>query len=67
MFSVGLSLSICNVVVGPALVVLIMIARRPSAITIRKLLKSKGLLRTGPGNYTAHLGPHSKLAGRETA
>lgn len=38
----------------------------PLAITIRKLgRKKKGLLPTGPGNYTAHLGPHSKVTGRE--
>lgn len=39
MFCVGLSLSISNFVFGPALVVLIMIARYPLAKTIRKLEK----------------------------
>lgn len=38
LFHTGLSLSITSVVVGPALVVLIMIIRHPSAIFIRKLL-----------------------------
>ena len=37
LFCDDLSLSISNVVVGPALVVLIMIARRPLARTIKKL------------------------------
>ena len=52
--------------VGPALVFLIIIARCLSAITIRKLWKSQGLLLTGPGNYTVHLGLHSKVVGRES-
>ena len=45
--------------------VLIMIARHPSAITIMKVWKKKkkDLLLTGPGNYKAHLGPHSKVSG----
>lgn len=59
MFCAGLSLPIItNVTVGPALVVL-RIVRCPSATTIRKLGKNKGLLLTRPGNYTIHLGPHS--------
>ena len=63
-----LCLSITNVVAGAALVVLIMIARHPSAITIRKLWKKKkGLLLTGRGNYMTHLGPHSKVASRKKA
>lgn len=37
----------------------------PSAITIMKLRKTKGLLRIRPINYTTHLGPHSKVIGRE--
>lgn len=41
---------------GPALVVLIMIARRPSAVTIRGLGKDSGSLLTGPENHNAHLG-----------
>ena len=52
-----LSLSITNVVAGPVLVVLIMIARCPSAITIRELWKNKCVLLTEPGNSTAYLGP----------
>ena len=32
---------------------------------MRKLSKNKGLLFTGPENYTAHRGPHSKDAGGE--
>ena len=44
--------------VGPTLVVLIMIARHLSAITMRMLL-----LLTGCGNYKAHLGPHSEIKG----
>lgn len=47
-----------SVMTGLTLVVLIMIARHPSATTIRKLWKNKGLFHIGPGNYTAHLGPH---------
>ena len=39
-----MSVLLSNIVVGPGLVVLIMIARHPSAITIRKLWKNKGLL-----------------------
>ena len=61
----GLSLSITSVVAGPALAVLTTIARCLSAITIRKLCKNKVLLFTGPGNCTAHLGPHCKVMGRE--
>lgn len=38
---------------GLALVILIMVATHPQAITIRKLKKTKGLLTTGPGNYMA--------------
>ena len=52
MFCADLSLSITNVVV------LIMIARCPSSITIRKLRKIKSLLFIRPANYAAHLGPH---------
>lgn len=48
------------VVAGPALVVIIMIARHPSAITTRKLGKDTGLLLTRPTRYTAHLGPYSR-------
>ena len=59
----GLSLSITNVVAGPALVTLIMIARGPSTITIRKFLGKKGLLLKGHGNYKAYLGPKSKAMG----
>lgn len=50
----------------PALVLLIMIARCPSAITIRKLRTNKGLLLGGPGNYKAHLRLHLKVTGRES-
>ena len=31
-----------------------------------KTLKNKGFLLTGRGNYTAHLGPHREVAGRES-
>ena len=61
----GLSLSITSGVAGPALVVLIVIARCLFTITTRKLWKSKGLLFTVPGNYTAHLGLHHKVTGRK--
>ena len=44
LFCAGLSLSIINIVAGPALVVHIMIARRLSAITIRKRGKNKAFL-----------------------
>ena len=59
----GLSLSITNVVAGPALLILVMIARCPSTITIRKL--NKGLLLARPRNYPAHLRPQSKVMSRE--
>lgn len=48
MFWASLRLLITNVVARPALVVLIMIARYLS----------------GPGNYIAHLEPHSEVMGR---
>lgn len=51
----NLSLSIISVVTGPALLLLIMIARRPLAITVRKLGKDTGSLLTRPGNYRARL------------
>ena len=41
LFCAGLSLSIISIMAGPALVVHKMIARRPSAITIRNLEKIK--------------------------
>lgn len=50
-----------------ALVILIMIARPPSAIIIRELCKNKDLFLTGPGNYIAHLGPHSEVVGKDCA
>lgn len=31
----------------------------------QRTLKNKGLLYTGPGDYSAHLGPHSQAARRE--
>ena len=65
MFCVNLSISITDVVVGPVLVVLILIARCPSAEIVRKLEKNKSLLFTGSGNYTVHLGPHSEAVDRE--
>lgn len=61
----GLSLSVNSPVALPALVVLIMTARHPSATTIQKL-KNKGLLHAGLANYTAHLGPHREVMGRES-
>ena len=60
LFYASLSLSISNIVVGLALDVLIMMVKSPSAITIRKLWKNEGFLLTRPGNYTIHLGTHSK-------
>lgn len=62
MFCAGLSLSITSAVVGPKLVVLIMTARCLSAERNRG---NGGLLLIRPGNDTAHLGPHSQVAGRE--
>ena len=53
LFCACLRLSITSVMDGRALVVLIMTARYPSATAIRKLGENKGLLPTGPGNYTA--------------
>ena len=67
LFCAGLSLSITTAVAGLALVVPVRIARHPSAITIRKLWENKGLLLTGPGRYTAHLGPHSKVVDKESS
>lgn len=61
LFSTDLSLSVACVVAGPALVVIVMIARHPSAITIRKLWKVTILLCTRPGYHRARLGPHSKV------
>ena len=61
MFCAGISLLIISIMARPALVVLIMTARQPSAIPIRKLWKNKGLLLTGLGSYTAHLRPHSEV------
>lgn len=43
----------------------IIIARSPSAISIRKLGKSKGLLLTVPENDTVQLGLCSKAVSRE--
>ena len=42
--------SVLWIVAGAVLVFFIIIARSPSAISIRKLGKSKGLLRSGPEN-----------------
>ena len=56
-------LSTNNAVAGLALVLLMMIARHPSAISFRKL-RGKSFI-TGPGNYTAYLGSHSEVMGRE--
>ena len=63
MFCAGLNLSITSIVAGPALMVLIMIARHLSAITVRKLLKNEGILLTRPGITLAHLGPHKRSQG----
>lgn len=65
-FFASLSLSITSARVGLALVVLFMIVRCPSEIPIRRLWKNIGVLLTGPVNYTAHMGPHSEVTGRET-
>lgn len=64
-FHIGLNLLISSAVAGPTLVVLFMIARCPSAITIRKHWKDTGLLLIRPGNYTAHLGPYREVTCRE--
>lgn len=64
MFCASLSLLTTNVTVGPLWLVLIMISGYPSAITIRELWKNKGLFLIGPGIYTAHMGPQSKVMGR---
>ena len=49
-----------------ALVILIIIARPTSAITIRKHWENKGLLLTGPGNYTVQWGRRARSwGGRE--
>lgn len=63
-FCACLSLLITHVGAGLTLVVL-MIARHPSAPTISTLGKNKGLLLTRPGNYTAHLGSFNKVRGRK--
>lgn len=66
MFCAGLGLSITSVVTRPALVVLI-IARYLSAITIRKLEGKKGLLLLTKSQKTpAHQEPHSKVTGEES-
>ena len=49
---------------GLTLVVLV-IARHSSAVSIRKLWKNKSLWLKGPGNYTAHPGLHSEVVGKE--
>lgn len=55
-FYAALSLSVTNAAAGPALVVSTVIARHPSATTIRKVWKDMDLLLTGSGNHTAYLG-----------
>lgn len=55
-----------KVVVGPALVILIQIARHLSATNHQETLeKNRGLLLTRSGTYTAHLGPHGEVVVRE--
>lgn len=56
MLCAGFSLFITSAVVGLTLVVLIVTARHPSAIT-QETLKNEGVLFTRPGNYTTQLGP----------
>lgn len=45
---------------GPALVVLIMVARCTSATTIRERWKNKDLLLTDSGKYNSYLRPHGR-------
>lgn len=49
---------------GQTLVVLIVIARRPSAITIRNIEEKKFL--TGPRRYSAHQWRHGEVEDRES-
>lgn len=62
-FCAGLGLSITNVVVGLALVVLYD-CKVPFSNSHLETGKSKGLLLIRPRNYTAHVGPHSNTEGR---
>ena len=57
----GIVSTVASVGAAPAPVVLITVARHPLVITIRELQKDTALLFTRPRNYTAHLGPHSKV------
>lgn len=59
------TVSINRVVAGAVLVFLTIIARSSSAVSVRKLGKSKGFLLTGPENDTVHLGLCSKAVSRE--
>ena len=54
-----------NCVVAGAVLVFLIIARSLSAISTRKLGKSKGFLLTGPENDTVHLGLCIKAVSRE--
>ena len=46
--------------------ILNMIIRHPSKITIRRLGQIRSSSPTSPKNYMAHLGPHSEVTGRKT-
>lgn len=48
-----------------ALVMLIMIARHTSAVTIMELRKIQGLLLTNPGGYVAYPGPQKEVMRRD--
>lgn len=50
---------------GPSLVGSYYECGMHTAIAVRKLWKSQGLLLIETGNYTAYLGPHSEVAGAE--
>ena len=54
-----------NVVARPVFVVLIVIVRHTSAITIRETWEKNVSLHIGPGGHTACLGPHSEVTRRE--
>ena len=62
---VGHSLSIPSVVARPALVVLMMIARYPSAITIRNLCGKKKVYYFRTRKLYNTQGPRSEVSGRE--
>lgn len=64
LFCAGLSLSITNVVAGQPLWFLLWLQEALSN-NHQEALKGQVSLLTSPGNYTAHLGPHSKVSRKE--